>query len=352
MRIAAVGNWFLVLLVLCQGAGTAVAVVTSIIVFGDSSVDAGNNNAIPTIARSNFPPYGRDFAGGKPTGRFCNGRLATDFISQYFGLKPIVPAYLDPEFSIADFATGVTFASAATGFDNITAGVLAVIPLWRQLEYFMEYQQKLRRFKGAAVGEVTLREALYVVSLGTNDFIENYYAMPARSAHFTVEQYQDFVAGIARDFLVELYHLGARKIDLSGLSPIGCVPISRTGNVAGGGDCRDEYNRVAVGFNSRLQAIAAQLNANLPGARIVYTSVYDIILDIVNHPETYGFENARLGCCATGLYEMGYVCKPDNILTCPDASKYVFWDAVHPTEKTYSIVANYLMRTALGQFLL
>ncbi|MER8252702.1 hypothetical protein ABS207_20180, partial [Acinetobacter baumannii] len=61
--------------------------------FGDSSVDAGNNNWIPTIARSNFEPYGRDFKGGKPTGRFSNGRIATDFISEALGLKPIIPAY-------------------------------------------------------------------------------------------------------------------------------------------------------------------------------------------------------------------------------------------------------------------
>ena len=98
--------------------------VPAIIVFGDSTVDAGNNNQIPTIARSNFRPYGRDFSGGKPTGRFSNGRIPTDFISQAFGLKPTIPAYLDPAYNISDFATGVTFASAGTGYDNATSSVL------------------------------------------------------------------------------------------------------------------------------------------------------------------------------------------------------------------------------------
>ncbi|CAA7409777.1 unnamed protein product [Spirodela intermedia] len=320
-------HWLLLLLVLSRWTLMA-AKVTAVIVFGDSSVDAGNNNAILTIARSNFPPYGRDFAGGKATGRFCNGRL------------PTVPAYLDPEYDIKDFATGVTFASAATGFDNVTAGVLEVIPLWRQLEYFEEFRERLRSFQGAEQAEVTLTEALYVISLGTNDFIENYYAIPTRSSHFTVEQYQDFI-----------YAMGARKIDLSGLSPIGCVPISRTANVAGAGGCREDYNRVAAGFNSRLQSIAAHLNSALPGARIAFAGVYDLLLDIISRPESYGFENSRLGCCATGLYEMGYVCKPDQPLTCQDATKYVFWDAVHPTESTYRIVASYLMNTTLDQFL-
>ena len=103
------------------------AKVPAVIVFGDSSVDSGNNNQIPTIARSNFKPYGRDFLGGHPTGRFSNGRIAPDFISEAFGLKPTIPAYLDPMYNITDFATGVCFASAGTGYDNATSDVLVSI---------------------------------------------------------------------------------------------------------------------------------------------------------------------------------------------------------------------------------
>ncbi|KAL7142310.1 hypothetical protein ABFS83_08G115600 [Erythranthe nasuta] len=104
--------------------------VPAIIVFGDSSVDAGNNNRLPTIARSNFQPYGRDFAGGKPTGRFSNGRIATDFISEALGLRRSVPAYLDTAYNITDFAIGVTFASAGSGYDNATSDVLFAVCVW------------------------------------------------------------------------------------------------------------------------------------------------------------------------------------------------------------------------------
>jgi hypothetical protein len=97
--------------------------VPAIIAFGDSYSDAGNNNAIPTLLKSNFKPYGRDFPGSLPTGRFCDGRLPPDFISEAFGLKPTIPAYLDPAYSIADFATGVCFASSGTGYDNATSDV-------------------------------------------------------------------------------------------------------------------------------------------------------------------------------------------------------------------------------------
>ena len=102
----------------------ATAKVSAIIVFGDSSVDSGNNNQISTLLKSNFQPYGRDFYGGKPTGRFCNGRIPPDFISEAFGLKPAVPAYLDPMYNISDFVDGVNFASAGTGYDSATSDVL------------------------------------------------------------------------------------------------------------------------------------------------------------------------------------------------------------------------------------
>lgn len=54
--------------------------ISAMFVFGDSTVDPGNNNYVPTVFKSNFPPYGRDFIQHKPTGRFTNGRLPTDFL--------------------------------------------------------------------------------------------------------------------------------------------------------------------------------------------------------------------------------------------------------------------------------
>ena len=54
--------------------------VPAIFAFGDSIVDTGNNNYINTLAKCNFPPYGKDFIGGIPTGRFSNGKVLTDFL--------------------------------------------------------------------------------------------------------------------------------------------------------------------------------------------------------------------------------------------------------------------------------
>lgn len=54
--------------------------VPAVFVFGDSIMDTGNNNNMTTPSRCNFPPYGKDFLGGIPTGRFGNGKVPSDLI--------------------------------------------------------------------------------------------------------------------------------------------------------------------------------------------------------------------------------------------------------------------------------
>lgn len=72
------GTSFL-LLVLVSSVVRGDPLVPALIIFGDSIVDVGNNNNLNTIVKANFLPYGRDFVSHRPTGRFCNGKLATDF---------------------------------------------------------------------------------------------------------------------------------------------------------------------------------------------------------------------------------------------------------------------------------
>ncbi|KAI3496899.1 hypothetical protein L1887_39277 [Cichorium endivia] len=327
------------------------AKVSSIIVFGDSTVDAGNNNHVATVLRSNFQPYGRDFYGSMPTGRFCNGRIATDFISEAFGIRSIVPAYLDPNYNMVDFAKGVSFASAGTGYDNLTAAILSVIPLWKELEYFKEYQTRMRVHFGGVKARKVLKEALYLISIGTNDFLENYFALPIRSRVYSIEEYENFLEEIAKKFVKDLYHLGARKISLNGLPPMGCLPLERTENYFSGKNCVQIYNRVAKEFNVKLEKLVKKLNMELGGIQLVYTDVYNILSDIIKNPHSFGFEAGVRACCATGRYEMSYLCNRFSPFTCKVANKYVFWDSFHPSERTNFLVAEYVIKSSLARFM-
>lgn len=163
-----------------------------------------------------------------------------------------------------------------------------VIPFWKELEYYKEYQAKLRGYLGVAKANKVFSEALYLMSLGTNDFLENYFVFPTRRLQFSVSQYEDFLVDIAHDFITKLYHLGARKLSVTGLVPIGCLPLERTVNILGHHDCDDKYNDVALEFNRKLEAMLNRLPRELPSIQVISANAYDIVFDIISRPSKYG----------------------------------------------------------------
>lgn len=64
-------------------------------IFGDSLVDAGNNNYLATLSKANVRPNGIDFkaSGGTPTGRFTNGRTILDIVGRP-SYKQLIFAFL------------------------------------------------------------------------------------------------------------------------------------------------------------------------------------------------------------------------------------------------------------------
>ncbi|XP_068651280.1 GDSL esterase/lipase At5g45960 [Aristolochia californica] len=327
----------------------------AIFVFGDSTVDPGNNNFLPTLFKSNFPPYGKDYPQQRPTGRFTDGKLVTDFLASYMGLKDEIPPYLNPTLNEEELLTGVSFASAGSGYDPLTAKLGDVISIPNQLEYFKDYLNKRRLIIGENRTEDLIRRSVYVVSCGTNDFVNNYFALPVRRTSYSIQAYQLFVLQKLGDFLQGLRDLGARRIGLVALPPFGCLPIVRTLNPTNSSTksgCIESLNSVAKDFNGKLQHFVASMKMNLgpTGGSFVYADIYQTLADIIYSPDQFGFVESRRGCCGTGYIEFSFLCNL-KCEVCEDASKYVFWDAIHPTEKTYYLLFQ-AIRGAIDEFLM
>ncbi|XP_020700914.1 GDSL esterase/lipase EXL3-like [Dendrobium catenatum] len=314
----------------------------AIIIFGDSIVDPGNNNVILTTIKCNFPPYGKDFVGHKATGRFSNGKIPSDIIASQLGIKEYVPAYLGTELSAYDLITGVSFASGGCGFDPLTSQLVSVLSMDDQLDLFIEYKEKVKAIVGEKKAAYITNNSEYLVVTGTDDLANTYFTTPFRRLEYDLPSYINFTVQSASTFIQKLYHLGARKIRVVGAPPIGCLPSQRT--LAGGIEriCDPTYNQAATFLNSQLSKEMQKLNSTLPKSKILYIDMYTPLLDIILHPSNYGFVESKRGCCGTGTLEVTLTCNSLTTFICEDASKYVFWDSYHPTERAYEILMTKL----------
>lgn len=63
----------------------------------------------------------------------------------------------------------------------------------KQLELFREYKARLGRLVGKKRAQEIVTNGVFLLSMGTNDFLQNYYVEPTRSKQYTIEKYQDFL---------------------------------------------------------------------------------------------------------------------------------------------------------------
>ncbi|KAL1218255.1 GDSL esterase/lipase [Cardamine amara subsp. amara] len=316
----------------------------AILIFGDSTVDTGNNNyPSQTILRAEHVPYGIDLPSHIPKGRFSNGKLFSDIIATKFNIKQFVPPFLQPNLSDHDIVTGVCFASAGAGYDDQTSLTTQAIRVSEQPKMFKSYITRLKSIVGDKKAMKIINNALVVVSAGPNDFIVNYYDVPSwRLEYPSISGYQDFVVKRLNNFVRELYSLGCRKIVVGGLPPMGCLPIQMTAqfrNILR--FCLEQENRDSVLYNQKLQKLLPQIEASLTGSKIMYSNIYDPMMDMIQNPSKYGFIETKRGCCGTGYIEASFLCNAFSP-TCQNRSEFLFFDSIHPSEATYNYIGNVL----------
>ncbi|OIW21368.1 hypothetical protein TanjilG_02477 [Lupinus angustifolius] len=193
----------IVVLALCCSAGSAQQHIRAFFVFGDSLVDSGNNDFLATTARADAPPYGIDYPTHRPTGRFSNGLNIPDLISLELGLEPTLP-YLSPLLVGEKLLVGANFASAGIGILNDTGfQFLHIIHIQKQFKLFKDYQKRLSAHVGAEGAKRVVNGALVLITLGGNDFVNNYYLVPysARSRQFSLPDYVRYLISEYRKVL-------------------------------------------------------------------------------------------------------------------------------------------------------
>ncbi|KAF3322663.1 GDSL esterase/lipase [Carex littledalei] len=317
-------------------------------VFGDSLVDVGNNDYIPTLSKANYPPNGIDFPNQVPTGRFTNGRTIIDILGKELGIGDFTPPYMAPSTTGPVVLKGVNYASGAGGILNDTGALFGGrFNLDAQIDNF----EKTRKYIISSIGTENasnfMKKSLFSITMGSNDFINNYLVPIFSVAERAVVPPDAFIQMLISKYrlqLTRLYSLGARKIVVVNVGPIGCIPYLRDTQNLGGSGCVALANQLAQGFNTKLKDLVADLSKNLEGSLFVYADAYRIVDDIVSNYKSYGFEFPDRACCFL-IGEHGGItpCGPGPSKVCGDRSKYIFWDAYHPSEASNSIIAKKLL---------
>ncbi|XP_050382625.1 GDSL esterase/lipase LTL1-like [Argentina anserina] len=330
----------LVLLVTCAGRQ---AEARAFFVFGDSLVDSGNNDYLITTARADSYPYGIDYPTHRPTGRFSNGLNIPDLISESLGSEPTLP-YLSPHLTGENLLVGANFASAGIGILNDTGiQFLNIIRITKQLEYFEQYQTRVSALIGPDQTQSLVNDALVLITLGGNDFVNNYYLVPfsARSRQYSLPDYVVYLISEYRKILNRLYELGARQVLVTGTGPLGCVPAElamRSRN----GECSVELQRAASLFNPQLVQMINSLNSEIGSNVFIAANAYEMHMDFVSDPGAYGFVTSKVACCGQGPYNGIGLCTPLSNL-CPNRELYAFWDPFHPSEKANRIIVRQIL---------
>ncbi|KAF3439106.1 hypothetical protein FNV43_RR17381 [Rhamnella rubrinervis] len=308
-------------------------------IFGDSRADTGVCEDPTTLSNVTYDPYGFDFCIG-PTGRFTNGFTISDFLEIMLGL-PITIHYSPKMESDETLTIGYSYASAYSGILPETGSAFGeTSSLEKQLTMFNSTLRNnlLKAFNGTAELSAHLSQSFFVVFIGTNDYAYNYLQSSNYNTSKICNQ-DNFSSHLVIELekqLKTLYELGARKMVVFEIGPLGCYPAILKSHKPET-KCVDEINQMVSTFNLKLAHMVKTLRSMQRDATIIVAKTYSLIFDMVERPSSYGFSRIRVACCLVGHDGTGRCIQDEN--PCPNRNTSLFWDDYHLTEAANSVIA-------------
>jgi phospholipase/lecithinase/hemolysin len=275
-----------------------VAVVTALLVFGDSLCDGGNARALLGDRAFPSPPHWAN--------RRCNGPLWVEGLAAGLGLAPLVP-------SLAG-GTNHAFGGARSGRGFSPKGAPNLLT---QVEEF----SRDRAAVGAG-GASSL--TLVVLRAGANDYLD---APPGPAVGETVNAHLLEAVRLLGD-------LGLRRFLVPHELPWGSSPIDLPGF---GEPERHALNGLIRQQNGALQQALQQLAAHR-GLVVVQPDFHGLLLEVQGNPGAWGFQEVRRPALTAGTHGI------------PDAGGVLWWDAWgHLTTAFHQLLAERALGELIGK---
>ncbi|CAK9320158.1 unnamed protein product [Citrullus colocynthis] len=304
---------------------------TKLFVFGDSYVDTGNI-LFPFSSAQKFP-YGITFP-GKPSGRFSDGRVLTDFAARQLGVKSPIPYSIRDKVGLKRLKeSGINFAFGGTGVFDTS---VPLPNMTTQIDFFQQF-----RLVESVVTNGDARHSVALVSVSGNDY--SFFLAKNGSS----QGLKPFINSVVNEIVIDLKRirkLGVRKIVVTGLGPLGCLPEFTA--PFSFNQCNETINSFVQFHNFLLKQAVDNLNKQTKHSNFFILDVYDAFLSIIqgrnNNPGVGLLFKTPLKPCCFGVssgFECGSVDEQGNekFFLCKDPKSAFFWDSVHPTQTGWAV---------------
>ena len=287
---------------------------SSLHVFGDSLVDAGNfSNLASPSALPPSPPYAQ---------KFSNGPVWVEVLANELAISPVLSSELLPNVLPSQ---GANFAVAGSLSSDINVNGEQLPGLQRQIEFFSQYASVLP----------SSANALFVMLVGGNDYNEAIVNSPVQP--ISPEALSDQVTDNIIQEINNLIALGAERLLVANLPDLGQQPLVQQLNQLNP-DSASILTTLSTRHNQLLDQKLTALS-EVSGAKIIRLDLSELFKEVTANPGRFGFTNTQDPCLTN--FQSGFIFEG----VCDDPSKFLFWDAAHPTAATHEVIAKLAIDT-------
>ncbi|GJN32793.1 hypothetical protein PR202_gb21323 [Eleusine coracana subsp. coracana] len=292
-------------------------------VFGDTFVDNGNTDKeeLTQWTRNWYSPYGVSDSNHrrKPTGRFSDGKVQSDFIAMLLGHDESPPPENLTQNDVDPF--GMNFAVAFAG----VTGRLHPPNLGTQVGRF-------RRMLNNGIIDKDMKQSVALVAFSGYDYAD----MP--DDHDDLVEFIEKVTDGIVNGVEEILRLGVNKVLVNMMHPMGCTPT---------------YTRTTTDYTECIKDNVTDIHNRMLKKKLGSSKDSVLLLDlnnefttIINSKKGTGFLHRHIPCCVSDE-EDGYCGQVDEFgvqqfQVCDEPGKYFYFDDWHPTQAGWKAVIDNL----------
>lgn len=152
----------------------------------------------------------------------------------------------------------------------------------------LSIQDQLRLFENSMrlnrIDKNLVHRSIFLFESGSNDIFNYFLYTQANDPEAIVQ----LMLAEVQKFLDKIYKLGARRIALFSLGPVGCVPARVNLRGAPISRCYGKLNKMVKSYNSGLESLVKGMPTKYPGTIGVYGAIYKVVQLFRANPQHYG----------------------------------------------------------------